>query len=62
MALCRSAGLAAIACGSGPGFFSPISRNEIPPLLIRELAHDWGVRALGCRTLSRPEATKLREV
>jgi 4-diphosphocytidyl-2-C-methyl-D-erythritol kinase len=62
MARCRSAGLAAIACGSGPGFFSSISPNEIPPLLLREMAHDWGVRALGCSTLARSEATKLREV
>jgi 4-diphosphocytidyl-2-C-methyl-D-erythritol kinase len=62
MAHCHKAGLATVACGSGPAFFSPVARSEVPPLLLRELAHDWGVRAVGCHTLSRRQATKLREV
>jgi 4-diphosphocytidyl-2-C-methyl-D-erythritol kinase len=62
MALCHSAGLATIACGSGPAFYSPLATSELPPLLLRELSHEWGVRAVGCRTLSRSEAMKLREV
>jgi 4-diphosphocytidyl-2-C-methyl-D-erythritol kinase len=61
MALCRDAGLAVLAAGSGPGFFSPEPLAEMPPLLLRELERDWGVRAIACRTLSRAEATALRE-
>jgi len=62
MALCRDAGLAVFACGSGPGFFSLMPSDALPPLLARELEHDWGVRAIGCRTLGRAQATALREV
>ena len=62
IALCRDAGLAVFACGSGPGFFSPVPFETMPPLLARELARDWGVRAIACRTLGRAEATAIREV
>jgi 4-diphosphocytidyl-2-C-methyl-D-erythritol kinase len=62
MALCRNAGLAVLACGSGPGFFSPMPAEHLPPLLARELQHEWGVRAVACRTLGRAEATAVREV
>jgi 4-diphosphocytidyl-2-C-methyl-D-erythritol kinase len=61
MAQCHRAGLATIACGSGPAFFSPTARSEMPPLLLRELAHEWGVQAVGCRTLTRADATKVNE-
>ena len=62
MALCRAAGLAVFACGSGPGFFSPMPFEALPSLLSRELERDWGVRAVACRTLSRAEALAVREV
>jgi 4-diphosphocytidyl-2-C-methyl-D-erythritol kinase len=62
MSLCGSAGLAVFACGSGPGFFSPTPFEALPPLLARELEHDWGVRAIACRTLGRAAATAIREV
>jgi 4-diphosphocytidyl-2-C-methyl-D-erythritol kinase len=62
MALCRDAGVAVFACGSGPGFFSPMAFEDLPPLLARELHHDWGVRATTCRTLKRVEALAIREV
>jgi 4-diphosphocytidyl-2-C-methyl-D-erythritol kinase len=62
LALCRSAGLAVLAAGSGPGFFSPTLLAQIPPLLLHELQRDWGVRAVACRTLARAEATAVREV
>ena len=62
LALCRTRGLAVLAAGSGPGFFSPTPLSDIPPLLLHELQRDWGVRALACRSLSRAEATAMREV
>jgi hypothetical protein len=62
MARCREAGLAVFACGSGPGFFSPVPSESIPRLLLRELEREWGVRAVACRTLGRAEATAIREV
>ena len=48
-------GLACLCCGSGPGFFSPMPLEELPPLLLRELERDWGVRAVACRTLGRAQ-------
>jgi 4-diphosphocytidyl-2-C-methyl-D-erythritol kinase len=62
MALCRDAGLGLFACGSGPGFFSPMPFDSLPPMLARELERDWGVRAIACRTLPRAEALRMREV
>jgi 4-diphosphocytidyl-2-C-methyl-D-erythritol kinase len=62
MTLCRTAGLAVLAAGSGPGFFTVAPLSQIPPLLLHELQRDWGVSALACRTLRRAEATTLREV
>ena len=62
MMLCREAGLAVLAAGSGPGFFSPTPRDELPELLLHELERDWGVRALDCRSLSRDEAISVREL
>ena len=62
MALCRDAGLATFACGSGPGFFSLMPFDALPRLLAHELKHDWGVRTLPSQTLSRAEAAAMREV
>ena len=62
LALCRARGLAVLAAGSGPGFFSPTPLSEMPPLFLHELERDWGVRAVGCRSLGRDEATIVREV
>jgi 4-diphosphocytidyl-2-C-methyl-D-erythritol kinase len=62
MALCRDAGLGVFASGSGPGFFSPTPIETLPPMLARELEHDWGVRTIACRTLPRAEALAMREV
>ena len=62
MASCRAAGLAVFACGSGPGFFSPMPYDALPSMLARELEREWGVRALACRTLGRAEASIMREV
>jgi 4-diphosphocytidyl-2-C-methyl-D-erythritol kinase len=61
LALCRARGLAVLAAGSGPGFFSPTPLSEIPPLLLHEIERDWGVRAIACRSLGRDEATAVRE-
>jgi 4-diphosphocytidyl-2-C-methyl-D-erythritol kinase len=61
LALCRAGGLAVLAAGSGPGFFTPTPQPQIPSLLLRELERDWGVRAVACRTLSRTESTAARE-
>jgi hypothetical protein len=61
MALCREEGLAVFAAGSGPGFFAAVAVADLPPLLLRELERDWGVRALACRTLGREAATAIRE-
>jgi 4-diphosphocytidyl-2-C-methyl-D-erythritol kinase len=61
MALCRDRGLAVIAAGSGPGFFTPTAIADIPSLLLQELRHDWGVSAVPCRTLGRLAATAMRE-
>ncbi len=60
--LCRDAELAVLAAGSGPGFFSPTPFDELPDLLLRELDRDWGVHAIDCSSLSRAEATAIREV
>jgi 4-diphosphocytidyl-2-C-methyl-D-erythritol kinase len=62
MALCRDAGISVVVSGSGPGFFTPAALSNLPPLLLRELERDWGVRAVACRSLSRAESTALREV
>jgi 4-diphosphocytidyl-2-C-methyl-D-erythritol kinase len=62
MALCREAGLAVIASGSGPSFFAPTSIDTIPTTLLRELEHDWGVHATACRSLTRAQSTAMREV
>ncbi|HWO72324.1 MAG TPA: 4-(cytidine 5'-diphospho)-2-C-methyl-D-erythritol kinase [Dehalococcoidia bacterium] len=61
-ALCKDAGLAVFACGSGPAFFTLLPRAEVPALLLRELERDWGVRAIACRSLGRAEATAVRQV
>jgi 4-diphosphocytidyl-2-C-methyl-D-erythritol kinase len=62
MALCREEGLAVMACGSGPGFYTVARYDTLPPLLARELERDWGVRTLASRTLRRLEALAVREV
>jgi 4-diphosphocytidyl-2-C-methyl-D-erythritol kinase len=62
LALCRDAGLAIVAAGSGPGLFSPTPLAAVPRLLLHELERDWGVRAVACRSLARAEATATREV
>ncbi|HLF72055.1 MAG TPA: 4-(cytidine 5'-diphospho)-2-C-methyl-D-erythritol kinase [Dehalococcoidia bacterium] len=62
MALCREAGIAVHACGSGPGFYGHVPFAEIPPLFRHELERDWGVRAQACRSLNRAASTALREV
>jgi len=61
MALCGEEGLRVLAAGSGPGFFAAVAIAALPPLLLRELERDWGVRALACRTLGREAATAIRE-
>jgi len=61
MALCREERIGVFAAGSGPGFFTPVALDELPPLLLRELEHDWGVRAVACRSLGRATATAMRE-
>lgn len=62
MKLCRDAGLGVMAAGSGPGFFTPVRREDLPPMLLRELEHDWGVQAVACRTLNREAAIAVREI
>ncbi len=62
MEACRTAGLAVLATGSGPGFFSPSPFADIPTLLLRELDREWGVRTLACHSLSRHEALAIREI
>jgi 4-diphosphocytidyl-2-C-methyl-D-erythritol kinase len=62
IALCREAGIAVHACGSGPGFYTHTPFAEIPPLFLHELERDWGVRAQACRSLNRAASTALREV
>jgi 4-diphosphocytidyl-2-C-methyl-D-erythritol kinase len=62
LALCRAAGLAVLAAGSGPGFFTPMALPQLSSLLLHELERDWGVRAIACRTLSRAESTSMLEV
>lgn len=61
MALCRQTGLAVLASGSGPGFFTSTAIDDLPPLLLRELANSWGVRAVACRSLGRDAALALEE-
>ena len=62
LALCKDAELAVFAAGSGPAFFTPAPLSEIPPLLLRELDRDWGVRPLPCQTLGRAQSTAVREL
>jgi 4-diphosphocytidyl-2-C-methyl-D-erythritol kinase len=62
MALCRGAGLAVLACGSGPAFFSPAPLSSLPEGLLRALERDWGVRSIACRSLAREQALPTREV
>jgi 4-diphosphocytidyl-2-C-methyl-D-erythritol kinase len=62
MALCRDAEVGVMAAGSGCGFFSLTPPDELPGLLLRELAEDWGVTALACRAQTRAAALVLREV
>jgi 4-diphosphocytidyl-2-C-methyl-D-erythritol kinase len=62
MALCNDAGIAVLAAGSGPGFFTLLPRHEIPSLLVRELSQDWGVHTLACKALGRTDATSVIEV
>jgi 4-diphosphocytidyl-2-C-methyl-D-erythritol kinase len=62
MALCREAGLPVMTCGSGPGFYAPTPFEAVPGLLVRRLEGEWGVKTIACRTLSRAEATAVREV
>lgn len=62
MTLCHQAGLAVVASGSGPSFFSPVPIETVPSTLLQELERDWGVTATSCRSLSRERATALREV
>jgi hypothetical protein len=62
MALCRQANVGVLAAGSGPSFFAPVGVADLPPSLLRDLEHDWGVNAVACRTLTREAATALREV
>ena len=59
--VCREAGLAVHACGSGPGFFTCTPLSDIPRILLRELDREWGVVAVACRSLGRAAATALRE-
>lgn len=61
MALCREERLGVFAAGSGPGFFTLVPVDGLPPLLLRELERDWGVRAIACRTLGRAAATAMQE-
>lgn len=60
MAVCREAGFAVHACGSGPGFFTLTPLQELPPLLLREVGREWGFRGLACRFLGREAATAVR--
>ena len=62
MDLCRSEGVPVWAAGSGPGFFCLTPPSKLPPLLLRELEHEWGVRAASTRTLGRDASTAVREV
>jgi 4-diphosphocytidyl-2-C-methyl-D-erythritol kinase len=62
MALCRAENLGVFAAGSGPGFFTDVAMTELPPLLLRELERDWGVRAIACRTLDRESSTAMQEI
>jgi 4-diphosphocytidyl-2-C-methyl-D-erythritol kinase len=62
MTLCRDAGLAVIACGSGPSFFTPAALDTIPTTLLHELERDWGVHAIACRSIARDAAMAVREV
>jgi len=61
MALCREERIAVFAAGSGPGFFTPVAVERLPPLLIRELEREWGVRAVACRTLGREASIAMRK-
>ena len=59
--LCRDAGLAVHALGSGPGFFTPAPLAAVPGPLLHELRAAWGVRALACRSLGREAALAIGE-
>lgn len=62
MGACRDAGLAVVATGSGPGFFTCTRLDAIPHLLLRDLDREWGVSAIACRSLRRADATAISEV
>ncbi|HLF79839.1 MAG TPA: 4-(cytidine 5'-diphospho)-2-C-methyl-D-erythritol kinase [Dehalococcoidia bacterium] len=62
MQYCRDAGLAVIASGSGPGFFSPVAPNDIRRLVLTHLEREYDVAAIACRSLTRAEAMAVREV
>ena len=61
MALCREAELTVIASGSGPSFFAPASLDALPSALLAELERRWDVHAIACHSLSRAQATAMRE-
>jgi len=60
-AYCRDAGLAAFTVGSGPGFFSPVSLRDIRPGVLKHIEQEYDVTALACRSLSRGEATAIKQ-
>jgi hypothetical protein len=62
MAVCRETGVGVLAAGSGPAFFACQPPASLPRLLLREIEHEWGVRAIAVRTLDGPSATAMREV
>ena len=62
LAICRDAGLAVHALGSGPGFFAALPLDLIAAPLLRELRQEWDVRAVACQSLARAEALTISEV
>ena len=60
MTLCREAGFTVIASGSGPSFFAPTPRATLPAAVLEELER-IGVHPIACRSLSRAEATAMRQ-
>jgi 4-diphosphocytidyl-2-C-methyl-D-erythritol kinase len=61
MAMCREAGVAVFAAGSGPGFFTPAPVESIQPDLLRRLERELDVTAIACRSLARAEALSVEE-
>jgi 4-diphosphocytidyl-2-C-methyl-D-erythritol kinase len=61
MLRCREEGIAVVAAGSGPAFFSLGAMPAIGSDLRRELEDRWGVTILGCQTLTREAALAVRE-